>query len=147
MLAGCGSTGLLTSSSSSSGGTPLTVAAWKQRINGICMAMTARSQATPRPHTSAEVVPFVRRIVAAGHAEIEQLKSVAAPPGYAAEQRRMVADLTAIFGALDALAAKQPTAAQFATALRTRAFLRAAADYVARSRAAGLSSCVLAPGT
>jgi hypothetical protein len=142
LLAGCGSG----SSHGARVSPPLTVAAWKQKINEICGATTARSNALPKPLAAAELIPFVQKIVTYGDAEISQIKRVRPPSQLAAGQRQVVFDLTTIFGGLQALLSKHMTPAAFATATRTPAVQHAAQDYVARSKAAGLSSCVLGPG-
>jgi small basic protein len=88
----------------------------------------------------------VQKIIDLAHSEIAQIKAVKPPAQFAAGQRAVVADLNTVFGGLQSLLSKPITATTFAAALRSPAVLHAAQDYVARSRAAGLPSCVLTNG-
>jgi hypothetical protein len=141
LLAGCGSFG---------GGSPsssrLTPAAWKQKINGICSTMTAKTNALARPTKTSELKPYVQQIINLAHSEIAQIQAVNPPPQYAAGQKAVIADLNTVFGGLESLLSQPITASTFATALRSKKVVQAAQDYVARSKAAGLPSCVLTNG-
>jgi hypothetical protein len=147
LLAGCGGSG---SHSSAGGGehasAPLSAGAWKQKINGICASMTAQSNALAKPTTVAQLKPFVQKVVDYADSEIAQIKSVTPPSQFAAGQQQVVSDLTTVFGALQALLKQPINTTSFAAKLKAPAVQKAAQDYVARSRAAGLSSCVLATG-
>jgi hypothetical protein len=147
LLAGCGSSGSSSSGGGSAKASPaLSAAAWKQKINGICASMTAQSNALTKPTTTAQLKPFVQKIVDYANTEIASIKSVTPPSQFATGQQQVVSDLTTVFGALQALLNKPITATSFATKLKTPAVQQAAKDYVTRSRAAGLSSCILATG-
>jgi hypothetical protein len=151
LLAGCG--GSSGGSSNSSGGSSnssssgqLSAVAWKAKINGICATMAGKSNALPKPTKTAELKPYIQKIVNLAHSEIAEINGVAAPSQFAAGQKAVISDLDTVFAGLQSLLSKPITATTFATSLRSPAVLHAAQDYVARSKAAGLPSCVLANG-
>jgi hypothetical protein len=147
LLAGCGSSGSSSSGGGSGKASPaLSAAAWKQKINGICASMTAQSNALTKPTTTAQLKPFIQKIVDYANAEIAKIKSVTPPAQFATGQQQVVSDLTTVFGAMQAVLKKPLSATSFAAQLKAPAVQQAARDYVARSRAAGLSSCILATG-
>jgi hypothetical protein len=158
ILAGCGGSSFLGSGgaggSGGSGGSggpastgQLTAAQWKVKVNSICSAMTAKTNALVKPTRASQLKPYVQKILDLAHSEIAQLQAIKAPAQFAAGQRAVVSDLSTVFAGLQSLLKKPLTATTFAATLRSPAALRAARDYVERSRAAGLPSCVLTNGT
>jgi outer membrane murein-binding lipoprotein Lpp len=142
LLVGCGS------SSSSSAGKPLSVAAWKQKINSICASVTKQSQAVAKPTTPAELPAFLKKLDGYGNSEIAQIKAVDPPAQFAAGQTAVVSDLTAIWGKLGSLISQNQSgpalvkaAQQFGAQVQ-----KPASDYLTRTKAAGLSSCILNTG-
>jgi hypothetical protein len=147
LLAGCGG-----SSKSSSSGTaasaPLSVSAWKKKINSICSTMTQRSNGLSKPVAPGDLPGFIQRIVGYGNDEIAQIKAVTPPAQFAAGQQKVVGDLTAIWDAFGSLLGQHLSGTDLAKATNQlpAKILGPAKDYVARTKAAGLSSCVLNTG-
>jgi hypothetical protein len=145
LIAGCGSSG---SSSSGAGGKPLSVAAWKQKINAICASVTKQSQAVPKPSTPAALPAFLKKLDGYGNAEIAQIKAVNPPAQFAAGQKAVVNDLTIIWGKLGSLLDQNLSGHALVTAAQKFGtdVQGPATDYLNRTKAAGLTSCILNTG-
>src|SRR5438309_2066906 len=96
LLAGCGGSG----SGSSSGGKPLTVSAWKQKVNSICASVTKQSRAVPTPAAPADLEGYLKKLRSIGLSEIAQLKGVTPPAQFADGQKAVISDLTTIWDKL-----------------------------------------------
>ena len=101
-----------------------------------------------KPTSIGQVNSYMQQIIDLGHSEITQINAVKPPAQFAAGQQAVVNDLTSIYATLQHLvnqhlsgAALQRAFAAFPASVQTQA-----ADYVSRSKAAGLSSCVLSSG-
>jgi hypothetical protein len=148
LLAGCGG-----SSGSGSGGNggsrnsgpPLSVSAWKQKVNSICASVTTRSKAVPTPSSPADLQGYLKKLQTIGNSEIAQLKTVNPPAKYADGQKAVIADLTAIWGKLGSLLDKGLSGSDLVKAAQDfgSTIQGPAQDYLTRTRAAGLSSCIL----
>jgi hypothetical protein len=136
-----------TSSSATPSG-PLTVAQWKQQINGICAGVTTQATRVPKPTDPAHLQAFVQAIVNIGNDEITKIKAVNAPAAFKAGQEAVVADLTAIYAGLQKILDRHLAPAQLSQAFNgySASVKAPAQDYVNRSRAAGLTSCTVAGG-
>jgi hypothetical protein len=136
-----------TSSSATPSG-PLTVAQWKQQINGICAGVTTQASRVPKPTDPAHLQAFVQTIVNIGNDEITKIKAVNAPAAFKAGQEAVVADLTAIYAGLQKILDRHLAPAQLSQAFNgySASVKAPAQDYVNRSRAAGLTSCTVAGG-
>lgn len=139
LLAGCGG------SSSSSSGKPLSVSAWKQKVDGICASVTKQSQALKKPTTPADLQPYLKKLQNIGNSEIAQLKAVNPPSQFAAGQKAVIGDLSTIWSKLGSVIDQNLTgskllqaAQEFGTQVQAPA-----KDYLARTKAAGLTSCIL----
>jgi len=137
-LAGCGS-------SSSSGGTQLSAGAWKQKVNSICADITKKSQAVPQPSQPSDLPGFLKKLEGYGHDEISQLKALNPPSQFADTQQAIVGDLSTIWGKLGSLIDQGlsgtkliAAAQQFGSQIQTPA-----RDYLTKTKAAGLASCIL----
>jgi hypothetical protein len=151
LLAGCGSSAKSSSTGGSSANVasaPLSASAWKQKINSICSSMTQKSNALTKPAGPSDLSPFIQKIVAYGNDEVAQIKAVTPPAQFAAGQQKVVGDLTAIWGAFGSLLGRHLSGTDLAKAANRlpSKILAPAKDYIARTRAAGLSSCVLNTG-
>jgi hypothetical protein len=149
LLAGCGGGSTPATSGSGGSGKPLAVGAWKHKVNAICASVTKQSRAVPAPSSPDGLESYLKKLKAIGDAEIARLETITPPAQYARGQRAVIADLTAIWGTLGSLLHKRLSGADLIKAAQSfgTTIRRPAEDYLARTRAAGLSSCILTPAS
>ena len=137
ILGGCGG--------SSSSGTPLSASAWKAKVNSICADITKKSQAVAKPTQPSDLQGFLKKLEGYGNDEIAQIKALNPPSQFADTQKAIVSDLSTIWGKLGSLIDQGLTGSkllsetqQFGSQIQTPA-----KDYLTRTKAAGLASCIL----
>jgi hypothetical protein len=134
-----------TAATATATGAQLSETAWKAKINSICAGVTAQGVKIARPTSLTGIQNYLQQIVNVGNSEIAQIKAVNPPAKFAAGQQAVVADLTTIYGKLQDVLNKHLSGAALAAAFKAypAQIQSAATDYVTRSKAAGLTSCVV----
>ena len=163
VIAGCGSSSSSTTSSAAASsasasssttssttapaptGGPLTEAQWKQQIDGICAGVTAQAKTLTKPTSLTGLPTYLQQIVNVGKGEIARIQAVNPPAAFKAGQTAVVADLGAIYGALQKLVDRHLTGSALSQAFSAypASVQTPAQDYVNRSKAAGLKSCTV----
>jgi hypothetical protein len=104
----------------------------------------AQGNKLPKPTGVSQLQGYLQEIVNLGKAEIAQIQAVNPPAAFKAGQHAVVADLTNIYDSLQRILDRHLAPTALAQAFRSYpASIQASSqDYVTRSKAAGLTSCV-----
>jgi hypothetical protein len=97
-----------------------------------------------KPTSTSQFQSYLQQIVNLGNGEIAQIKAVNPPAAFKAGQQAVIADLTNIYSALQRILDRHLSPTGLAQAFRSypASIQGASADYIKRSKAAGLTSCV-----
>jgi hypothetical protein len=114
-------------------------------VNAICASVTKQSRAVTPPSSPSDLHGYLKKLEAIGNSEIAQLKAITPPAKFADGQKAVISDLTEIWGKLGTLLGKGLSGTDLVNAARDfgSTIQHPAQDYLSRTRAAGLSSCVL----
>jgi hypothetical protein len=107
--------------------------------------VTKKSQALAKPTTPAGLTSYLKKLETIGNSEIAQLKTINPPAQFASGQTAVINDLSTIWSKLGSVIDQGlsgtkllQAAQQFGSSIKAPS-----TDYLHRTRAAGLTSCIL----